>query len=200
MPQNKLLLTQSLLSAWLYQYTAYDTKKAHEDFVRVLQRKPTPSSKAIRDGIQFENMVTAYCEGVEPEQGHEWADAVKEAGRILCGAQFQVAAYRDKRIGGVPFLLYGRLDALKAGVIYDPKFSKSYEAGKYLDSPQHPIYLDCVPEAVRFVYVISDGKAVYTEEYRREEVTSPDRIICEFMAYLEQSDLAQTYIDYWKTN
>ena len=96
--------------------------------------------------------------------------------------------------------IYGRLDALKAGVIYDLKFSKSYEAGKYLDSPQHPIYLDCVPEAVRFVYVISDGKAVYTEEYRREEVTSPDRVICEFMAYLEQSDLAQTYIDYWKTN
>ena len=90
-------------------------------------------------------------------------------------AQFQVAAYRDKRIDGVPFLLYGRLDALKAGTIYDTKFVRRYEAGKYVSSPQHPMYFDCVPEASRFVYVVSDGKFVYQEEYRRGEVPEPDR-------------------------
>lgn len=64
--QSKLLLTQSLLSSWLYQYGAYDPQKAHEDFLRVLRREPTQPNKAMLDGIQFENMVTACCEGTRP--------------------------------------------------------------------------------------------------------------------------------------
>lgn len=198
--QTKLLLTQSLLSSWLYQYNAYDQEKAHEDFLKVLRREPTQQNKAMRDGIQFENMVTACCDGVEPEPEHEWANVVKETAGILQDAQFQVTAYKDKRIDNVPFLFYGRLDALKAGVIYDTKFSRSYHVGKYAASPQHPMYFECVPEARKFVYVIADGKAVYTEEYRREETPPPDTTIRQFMAYLETAGLAQIYIDHWKTN
>ena len=196
---SKLLLTQSLLSSWLYQYNAYDPEKAHEDFLKVLRREPTQQNEAMLNGIQFENMVMACCEGTRPDPDHKWADVVLETSRILEGSQFQVAAYRDKRIDGVPFLLYGRLDALKAGTIYDTKFVRHYEAGKYVSSPQHPMYFDCVPEAFRFVYVVSDGKFVYQEEYRREEVPEPDGIIRGFMQYLEYSGLAQTYIDKWKT-
>ena len=198
--RSKLLLTQSLLSSWLYQYTAYDSERAREDFVRALKREPAPQSKAMRDGIQFENMVTACCDGVNPDPGHEWEMVVRETAEILRGAQFQVTAYQDKRIDGVPFLLYGRLDALKAGVIYDTKFSRSYQSGKYVGSPQHPIYFECVPEARKFVYIIADGKAVYLEEYRREDTPPPDGIIRQFMAYLETAGLAQVYIDNWKTN
>ena len=62
------------------------------------------------------------------------------------------------------------------------------------------MYFACVPEASRFVYVISDGKAVYTEEYRREETLPPDETIRAFMRYLEQTGLAGTYIEKWKTN
>ena len=197
---SKLLLTQSLLSSWLYQYSAYDPEKAHEDFLRVLKREPTPQNKAMQDGIQFENMVTACCNGAEPDSDHEWEEVVRKTAGILRGAQFQVAVYRDKQVDGVPFLLYGRLDALKAGVIYDTKFSRSYQAGKYAGSPQHPIYFECVPEARKFIYVISDGKSVYLEEYRREDTPPPDGIIRQFMSYLETAGLAQVYIDSWKTN
>lgn len=197
---SKLLLTQSLLSSWLYQYNAYDPQKAHESFLKVLRREPTQPNRAMLDGIQFENMVTACCEGTLPEPEHKWAEVVEEASKILKGAQFQVAVYRNKRVDGVPFLLYGRLDALKAGTIYDTKFVHHYEAGKYVSSPQHPMYFDCVPEASRFVYVISDGKAVYQEEYRREEIPAPDQTIREFMKYLEAAGLAELYIEKWKTN
>ena len=127
--QNKLLLTQSLLSAWLYQYSAYDPEKAHQDFLKVLRREPVHQSDAMLDGIRFENLVTAYCEGTPPNQKHKWAEVVQETGRILKGAQFQVKVYREKRINGVSFLLYGRLDALKSGTIYDTKFVRRYEAG-----------------------------------------------------------------------
>lgn len=198
--QSKLLLTQSLLSSWLYQYSACDPKKAHKDFMKTLRREPTQPNKAMLDGIQFENMVTACCGGTRPDPDHKWADIVLETSRILEGAQFQVAAYRDKRIDGVPFLIYGRLDALKAGTIYDTKFVRHYEAGKYASSPQHPMYFYCVPEASRFVYVVSDGKAVYLEEYRREEIPELDGTIREFMKYLEAANLAELFIEKWKTN
>ena len=54
---TRFLLTQSLLSAWLYQYQAWDKDGAHKDFLRALGRQHTPETQAIRDGIQFENLV-----------------------------------------------------------------------------------------------------------------------------------------------
>ena len=65
---------------------------------------------------------------------------------------------------------------------------------QYVGSPQHPIYFECVPEARKFVYIIADGKAVYLEEYRREDTPPPDGIIRQFMSYLETAGLAQVYI------
>ena len=73
MSRNRLLLTQSLLSAWLWMYKASDPQRAQEDFLKTLHRQPTPRTKPIQDGIQFENLVTAWCEGEEPEKGHKWA-------------------------------------------------------------------------------------------------------------------------------
>lgn len=35
----KLLITQSLLAAWQYQYQAFDMESAHKDFLRVLRRE-----------------------------------------------------------------------------------------------------------------------------------------------------------------
>ncbi len=150
----KLLITQSLLGAWLYQYRAFDQESAHKDFLRVLRREKSKPTQAILDGIQFENMVTACCEGSPPPEGHKWGEAVRAIADRVKGAQFQVAAQRTAVVEGIPFLLYGRLDALKAGVIYDIKFSRSYQVGKYLDSPQHPMYFALVPEARRFEYLV----------------------------------------------
>ena len=65
----KLLITQSLLGAWLYQYQAFDQESAHKDFLRVLHREKSKPTQAILDGIQFENMVTACCEGSPPPDG-----------------------------------------------------------------------------------------------------------------------------------
>ena len=123
---------------------------------------------------------------------HLIADRVKDA-------QFQVAAQRTAVVEGIPFLLYGRLDALKAGVIYDIKFSRSYQVGKYLDSPQHPMYCALVPEARRFEYLVFTGSDVCVEKYGRED--SPDVLgtIRDFMRYLEASKLDKLYCQKWET-
>lgn len=94
-------------------------------------------------------------------------------------------------------LLYGRLDVLKAGVSYDIKFSGSYEAGKYLDSTQHPMYLEIVPEATKFTYLVSNGSAVWPETYTREETPSIIPTISNFFDWLEMRGLMELYKEKW---
>lgn len=195
----KLLITQSLLGAWLYQYQAFDQESAHKDFLRVLRREKSKLTQAILDGIQFENMVTACCEGSPPPEGHKWGQAVRAIADRVQGAQFQVVAQRVAVVREIPFLLYGRLDALKAGVIYDIKFSRSYQVGKYLDSPQHPMYFSLVPEARRFEYLVFTGSDVCVEKYDREDAPDIRDTIRDFMKYIEASKLDKLYCQKWET-
>lgn len=95
-------------------------------------------------------------------------------------------------------VLYGRLDALKAGTIYDIKFSKSYERGKYFGSTQHPTYLRIIPEATEFVYLVSNGVDVWHEEYRRGEVFPIEPTIQNFFYWLEDAGLAGVYEQFWQ--
>ena len=195
----KLLITQSLLGAWLYQYQAFDQESAHKDFLRVLRREKSKLTQAILDGIQFENMVTACCEGSPPPEGHKWGQAVRAIADRVQGAQFQVVAQRTVVVEDIPLLLYGRLDALKAGVIYDIKFSRGYQVGKYLDSPQHPMYFALVPEAQRFEYLVFTGSDVCVEKYEREDAPDIRDTIRDFMKYIEASKLDKLYCQKWET-
>lgn len=195
----KLLITQSLLGAWLYQYQAFDQESAHKDFLRVLRREKSKLTQAILDGIQFENMVTACCEGSPPPEDHKWGQAVRAIADRVQGAQFQVVAQRTVVVEDIPFLLYGRLDALKAGVIYDIKFSRGYQVGKYLDSPQHPMYFALVPEAQRFEYLVFTGSDVCVEKYEREDAPDIRDTIRDFMKYIEASKLDKLYCQKWET-
>lgn len=197
---DRLLITQSLLSSWLYLHKGQDSdpKKQFDDFLKVLNRKPTKKNQAMQNGILFEDMVTDYCHGKNVSPGHEWADGVQGVGKIVKGSQFQVVAIKETEIGGIPFLLYGRLDALHNGTIYDIKFSKSYESGKYLDSPQHPMYMACIPNARRFQYVIYTGKDVCTETYYREQIQDIEVLISWFIQFLKDTDLYAVYADKWR--
>lgn len=217
------LMTHSLLSAWLYSMqenpfadaTTEDTAK--EDFLRVLRREPTPTTEAMQKGIDFENLVTDICQKIEPMQGllltgqppeeedalpeelkkHQWFNPALKVAKIVLGGQFQYSAYQRVEIDRYELLLHGRLDALKAGHIYDIKFSGSYDRGKYFGSTQHPMYLDLVPEAVDFTYLISDGANVWTEKYRRDETQSIYPVIRDFLQWLTATGLIQTYLYHW---
>jgi hypothetical protein len=83
-----------------------------------------------------------------------------------------IQARKAIKVRGMDVVLYGRLDALKAGTIYDIKFSKGYERGKFYSSTQHPTYMLLIPEAQTFSYLVSNGMDVWTECYRRDE--TPD--------------------------
>ena len=194
--QNKCLITQSLLSSWLY---TYKTDSGYMDFLKALRKEPVQPTKAMLDGIRFENCLNAVLNGAEIDKTHEWYKPITELYATLKGSQQQVSASRDVTVDGIPFVLYGKLDFLKAGVIYDTKYSKTYRVGKYLDSPQHPMYLALVPEAREFQYKICDGKYIYTETYHPDEVEPIEHTIKCFMNFLEAQGLVQEYFYNWRS-
>ena len=194
---SKLRVTQTLLSSWEY---SFKTDDGYEDFLRTLNREKKQPTKAMLDGIRFENCVNSVLDGESIDTGHEWADCVNELAEYLRGAQKQVNLFSEIEVDGEPILLHGVLDFLKAGVIYDTKFSKTYHLNKYLSSHQHSMYLALVPEARRFEYLICDGKYIYKEKYPKDIVPSIEPTIRQFLKYLKQHDLYETYKEKWSVN
>lgn len=196
LPKNKFLITQSLLSSWQWSL-ALDK---HEDFLKTLRREPIQQTKAMLEGIRFEDVLCETLNGTPLDPKHEWARPIADLYPILHGAQQQVKLSADMRIDGVNFVLYGVLDFLKGGVIYDTKYSKTYKTyGKYFDSPQHPMYFALVPEAKKFAYLICDGEEVYTETYYPLECTPIEQTIKGFMRFLDNMGLVDEYVENWRS-
>lgn len=196
MSQNKFLITQSLISSWLWSYKLED---GYDDFLSTLKREPQQQTTAIRDGIIFENCLNEVLKGAEIPDTHEWHKPIKQMARYLADSQQQVALSKDITVDGIDFVLYGILDYLRCGIIFDCKFSKTYSVGKYLTSPQTSAYFELVPEAYEFQYIICDGKYVYREKYRRDEVEPITKTIHQFIEFLKRYGLLDTYKEHWKS-
>lgn len=193
---EKYLITHTLLSAWEWSFKLED---GYGDFLRTLNREKSPPTPAMLDGNQFEAMVSAYNAGNPLDEKHKWHDGIVETADILRGSAEQVKLSREVEIDGINFVLYGILDNLRAGVIYDTKMSKTYHFGKYRDSTQHPMYFELCPEAYIFKYVIFTGRDVFVEEYRKDDTESIFPRIKQFMKWLDTRGLTDTYFDKWKS-
>ncbi len=201
----RYLMTHSLLSSWLYAMKgnpyedATTEKDAFAEFMMTLRREPTPTNEAMQKGIDFENLVTAIVNGEQtPPDLDKWYDAAYEVAEIVRGGLLQYKAKKEIEVAGITFLLYGRLDALKAGVVYDIKFSSGYDKGKYVTSTQHPTYLMLIPDAYEFTYLVSNGGSVWKETYRRDETADIREVISDFVSWLEANDLLDTYKEHWE--
>lgn len=211
----KYLITQSLLSAWLYLFNCTEdySEKAREDFLACLRREATEPSEEMLRGISFEDAVNAYLHGDSkaPEQHAkrfakrgceaEEAECVRKVAEIMRGGTYQLTAYKDKRIAGINFVLMAKCDWVRAGVIYDCKRVTNYEPGKYLNSAQHPMYLEVLHTAKRFNYVVCDGSDVYMVDcYERCDIPQTvDELIAQFVEFLKSENLLNTYFKYWQS-
>lgn len=200
----RYLITQSLLSAWNYVHYCREgqEEEAMASFLSTLRREPVEQTEAMAHGIEFETAVYAEAAGQVRPPHPKWEHGICEVAAFLKDAQFQVRVQREISVGGMTFLVYGVLDALHAGVIYDVKFkAKSFGsldlAGEYFNSPQHPFYFFLVPEAHLFRYLVSDGTDLYLEQYTPEESEDAGELIHEFIQFLTASRLMDTYKQYW---
>ena len=201
---DRYLMTHSLLSSWLYaiKENPFEDAASERDplaeFMLTLRREPTPTNEAMQNGIDFEDLVTAIVAG-KGDPNHRWYGAASKIAAIVGGGVLQYRARKEVCVGGLTLVLYGRLDALLAGGIYDIKFSKGYDRGKYTDSTQHPTYLELVPEARGFTYIVSNGSEVWTERYRRDESPAILPTISDFLDWMQAMGFLETYKEKWQT-
>lgn len=198
----RYLMTHSLLASWLYMMKenpfedATTERDPMAEFMQVLRREPTQTTEAMMNGNLFEDLVLRIVNGCA-DPGEQWYSAAEKVACRVRGGVTQFRVSRTIHVDGMTFLLYGRLDWLKAGEIVDIKFTKNYDPGKYFDSTQHPIYFELVPEAHAFTYMVSNGNAVWFETYRREESFSIYPVISNFLEWLTAAGLMDIYKEKW---
>jgi hypothetical protein len=207
----RFLMTQSLLAAWEYMFKSPPPhldvdeiefkEKAKERFLSVLKREPQGATEPMLKGREFEALVYEIAQGATVDERTPFYEGAKKIANIVAGGQYQVKVQKSVWIGKREFLLYGILDCLKSGAIYDVKFTskRAYYVGKFFNSPQHPMYLELVPEARMFTYLISDGNMLWGETFARGgEMRGIIPRVKDFLYWLEFDGLLNLYLEKWE--
>lgn len=200
----RYLITKSLLDSWGYIFECSEgfEEDARASFMSSLLREKVEQTDAMLNGIFFENEVYAQAAGKPRNPNQKWENGIRKVANIIGNAPVQVRCSRELIVSEMTFLVYGILDVLKAGIIYDVKFSNkglgSVDVyGKYLRSSQHPAYLYIVPEATEFQYLLSDGEDIYIERYTRDNTPFIGDIVSDFISWLKAENLLDTYKEKW---
>ena len=190
---SKYYITSTLLNSWQYNIK----NGTLEDFIKVLNKEEFEPTESILKGFEYEKYM-------------------QENFKETLGGAYQIKVSKEHG----DYLLYGIVDCLKGGIIYDYKYTQNYEVGKFFNNHQTLMYLEMVPEAKKMAYLITN-KFVKTEypdlnfkdianiEYKvgeifREEYTKDmfpetmDSILHKFEEWLKQYDLWDTYTEKWK--
>ena len=190
---SKYYITPTLLNSWQYNIK----NGTLEDFIKVLNKEEFEPTESIQKGFEFEKYMQENYE--ETKNGAYQVKVSKEYG---------------------DYLLYGIVDCLKGGIIYDYKYTKNYDVGKFFNNHQTLMYLEMIPEAKKMVYLITNKfekkeypnnnfKDVEKIDYEvgeifREEYTKDifpetmESIIHKFEEWLKKYSLFETYKEKWK--
>jgi hypothetical protein len=188
-----LKVTATLLNSWGYIFHGPPdyADQSLEDFLKYLHREITEPNFYMKRGIRFEQK----CVNGE----------VPVISDIIKGGAFQTYVEKDIVVKGYDVRLLGYLDVLKEGIIYDIKRVNQYTRPKYFNSYQHHIYLECVPEAKEFHYLVAAGQkddnvTLNIETYRQDEKQDLDLVIRQFFAWLEDNMLFDVYLENYNLN
>lgn len=190
-------ITPSLHSS-VYWFLRIDNKSTQE-LMETLAKVPTPPNEAMQAGIKFEDDVFAYCEGGDLIEDDSYSSCVKEVGDIVRGGIWQESLFAPVSIGLDDYMLFGKSDVIKENWIYDIKFSKSYDVGKYNDSIQHLVYM-YASGIENFAYLVSNGRDVWREDYHwnnQSEQTLKVQIanLVEFLK--SEPDFWNLFVNHW---
>lgn len=187
------LITPSLLNSFSYYMSEYGKR---EDFLKTLSREKFTPNETMQKGIDFEDSIKSFCQSDKDEADK----CIRDIGNIVIDGVWQVTVQKPLKIADTEYFLYGKADVIKENFIYDIKFTKNYETGKFSNSTQHLIYMYCT-KLSEFAYLISDGKEWWREDYRankniENEIKSR---ITEFRSYLTGDKEAQNlFLTYYK--
>lgn len=173
----KYYITPTLLNSWQYNIK----NGTLEDFIKVLNKEEFEPSANILKGFEFE-------------------EYMQENYQETKGGAYQVKV--SKEYGD--YLLYGIIDCLKDGIIYDYKYTQNYEVGKFFNNHQTLMYLEMVPEAKKMIYIITnkfedEPGEIFKEEYTKDLFPETiDSILHKFIEWLKDYNLYDLYTEKWK--
>lgn len=202
---SKYLITPSLINSFSY-YMKDEWKSpadSRADFLKTLSRERFEPNEAMQKGINFENDISDCCDDeylyyeeygdkhITPPHSAEYDNVVESISEIVKGGIWQTACKKDLEVKNKSFLLYGRCDVVKADTVYDIKYTRKYELGKFSDSIQHLIYMYCL-DLDKFAYLVSDGKSFWREDYFADNLENRIKTkISEFLDYLDRDKEAR---------
>lgn len=188
------LITASLLNSWQW-YLQNESPDAEREWLQTLNREQIPDNDKLLNGRAFECRVRLVNEPKgdwltdgdredlektqKKEDNAEYMDTVREVAGYTQGGLWQMPVNMPCTINGTGFLLYGRLDVMKLGIL-DVKFSGTYEHNKYLDNPQLRMYMTIVQHAPWMQFIVSDGKRVYQDYFERQDVEPVFPLVADF--------------------
>lgn len=173
----KYYITPTLLNSWQYNIKTGTL----EDFIKVLNKEEFEPSANILKGFEFEKYMQENYQETK-------------------GGAYQVKV--SKEYGD--YLLYGIIDCLKDGIIYDYKYTQNYEVGKFFNNHQTLMYLEMVPEAKKMIYIITnkfedEPGDIFKEEYTKDLFPETiDSILHKFIEWLKTYNLYDLYTEKWK--
>ena len=106
---NSYLITPSLINNIKYLVSLENID--YDKIKSVLKREPQETSEAMQSGIIYEE---------------ETLKGKTNASEIVCGGAYQVARSKIIEVDEINYMIYGRIDFLKAGVIYDINLSTTF--------------------------------------------------------------------------
>ena len=190
---SKYYITPTLLNSWQYNIK----NGTLEDFIKVLNKEEFEPSESILKGFEYEKYM-------------------QENYKETLGGAYQVKV--SKEYGD--YLLYGIIDCLKGGIIYDYKYTQNYEVGKFFNNHQTLMYLEMIPEAKKMIYLITNKLNkiecpdmefkdiskieyevgdIFKEEYTKDMFPETiDSILHKFEQWLKQYNLFDLYTEKWK--
>lgn len=198
---KRYLITPSLLNSWAYIWNCVDNvKEAESDKICLEDKKSEAQEQALQDFLK-----TLNREPIEDnffmKQGRDFEEACYRGDTcvspIIRGGAYQIAGTKNVTVDGINFVMYGRLDVLKGGVIYDIKRVMKYAPQKYLKSYQHGFYLELFDKAYEFKYLVYDGKDLHIETYYRDQCVEITSVIKTFIKWLADNNLLEVYFDKW---
>jgi len=214
---SRFLITPSLLNNFFYYINDEwkSPKDSRADFLRTLSREKFEPNESMKLGIKLEDDINLACQNKyqfydfgckdEEEEGLNatlsYEKIISSLANIVVGGLWQQSVKKDLQIGNQEFLLYGRTDVIKRDTIYDIKFTSNYEAGKFLNSSQHRIYLYC-SGLPKFQYLVSDGKEYWIEDYHNQAGIEDELkgMISDFIGYLENDKEAkELFLTKWES-
>lgn len=201
---EEYLITPSLLNSWGYIWEcekyvreaqsdeisledkiALAKENATKEFINTLLRIKSEPNESMLKGIEFEEECYKGNTCISP---------------IIKDGCFQIVGMKRVKVNDINFLMYGKLDVLKGGVVYDIKRVRQYACQKYFSSYQHGFYLDLFERAYKFQYLAFDDKEkLHIENYYRDEYEPTINVISRFMNWLNENGLMNIYKEYWKS-